>query len=131
MAMTFGMHLGHVGGPIADMRKLWRFADANGLREGSEVRLAGVRIGYMIGRKALIAEVNKLRPPFNVSVLNCEAALFALADTPQLSKKKEKLICRTEEITGSRISHGRSANITMWAPSLAAESTESSLEATA
>ena len=30
MAMTFGMHLGHVGGPIAEMRKLWRFADANG-----------------------------------------------------------------------------------------------------
>ena len=30
MAMTFGMHLGHVGGPMADMRKLWRFADANG-----------------------------------------------------------------------------------------------------
>src|SRR6266436_2247120 len=30
MAMTFGMHLGHVGGPMAEMRKLWRFADANG-----------------------------------------------------------------------------------------------------
>ena len=34
-------------------------------------------------------------------------------------------------ICGTRISHGRSVNITMWAPSLAAESTESSLEATA
>jgi histidinol-phosphate aminotransferase len=32
----------------------------------------------MMGRKALIAEIDKLRPPFNVSVLNCEAALFAL-----------------------------------------------------
>src|SRR6266545_2391113 len=30
MTMTFGMHLGHVGGPMADMRKLWRFADASG-----------------------------------------------------------------------------------------------------
>src|SRR6266403_2076079 len=30
MAMTFGMHLGHVGGPMVEMRKLWRFADANG-----------------------------------------------------------------------------------------------------
>jgi alkanesulfonate monooxygenase SsuD/methylene tetrahydromethanopterin reductase-like flavin-dependent oxidoreductase (luciferase family) len=30
MAMAFGMHLGHVGGPIAEMRRLWRFADANG-----------------------------------------------------------------------------------------------------
>ena len=31
---------------------------------------------------------------------------------------------RPRSITGSRISHGRSANITMWAPSLAAESIE-------
>jgi F420-dependent oxidoreductase-like protein len=30
MAMTFGMHLGHVGGPMSEMRRLWRFADANG-----------------------------------------------------------------------------------------------------
>src|SRR5213083_1241171 len=30
MPMTFGMHLGHVGGPMAEMRKLWRYADANG-----------------------------------------------------------------------------------------------------
>jgi len=30
MTMTFGMHLGHVGGPMSEMRKLWRFADAEG-----------------------------------------------------------------------------------------------------
>src|SRR5204863_1854691 len=48
------------------------------MRTMSKFGLAGVRIGYMIGRQALIAEVNKLRPPFNVSVLNCETALFAL-----------------------------------------------------
>jgi alkanesulfonate monooxygenase SsuD/methylene tetrahydromethanopterin reductase-like flavin-dependent oxidoreductase (luciferase family) len=30
MTMTFGMHLGHVGGPMNEMRKLWRFADAQG-----------------------------------------------------------------------------------------------------
>lgn len=30
MTMTFGMHLGHVGGPLNEMRKLWRFADASG-----------------------------------------------------------------------------------------------------
>ena len=31
-----------------------------------------------MGRRELIAEIDKLRPPFNVSVLNAEAALFAL-----------------------------------------------------
>jgi histidinol-phosphate aminotransferase len=33
----------------------------------------------MMGPKALIAEVDKVRPPYNISVLNYECALFALA----------------------------------------------------
>ncbi len=49
------------------------------MRTMSKAGLAGVRIGYMLGRQPLIAEIDKLRPPFNVSVLNCECALFALA----------------------------------------------------
>ena len=48
------------------------------MRTMSKFGLAGVRIGYMMGHKALIAEVDKLRPPYNISVLNCECALFAL-----------------------------------------------------
>jgi histidinol-phosphate aminotransferase len=48
------------------------------MRTLSKFGLAGVRLGYMAGPQALIAEVDKLRPPYNVSVLNCEAALFAL-----------------------------------------------------
>ncbi len=48
------------------------------MRTMSKFGLAGVRIGYLIGPKALVAEVDKVRPPYNVSVLNCEAALFAL-----------------------------------------------------
>jgi len=30
MAMTFGIHIGHMGGPLAEMRKLWKFADEQG-----------------------------------------------------------------------------------------------------
>lgn len=30
MAMTFGIHLGHMGGPLDEMRRLWRFADEQG-----------------------------------------------------------------------------------------------------
>jgi histidinol-phosphate aminotransferase len=48
------------------------------MRTLSKFGLAGVRIGYMMGPAALIAQVDKVRPPYNVSVLNCEAALFAL-----------------------------------------------------
>ena len=48
------------------------------MRTLSKFGLAGVRIGYMIGPNALIAEIDKVRPPYNISVLNCECALFAL-----------------------------------------------------
>ncbi|MBC5764811.1 histidinol-phosphate transaminase [Ramlibacter sp. GTP1] len=48
------------------------------MRTMSKFGLAGVRIGYMMGPAALVAEIDKVRPPYNISVLNCEAALFAL-----------------------------------------------------
>ena len=55
-------------------------ANANVLlmRTLSKFGLAGVRLGYMVGPQALVHEVDKLRPPYNVSVLNAECALFAL-----------------------------------------------------
>ena len=28
--MKFGIHIGHMGGPLGEMRKLWKFADAKG-----------------------------------------------------------------------------------------------------
>jgi histidinol-phosphate aminotransferase len=57
------------------------------MRTMSKFGLAGVRIGYLIGRRPLIAEIDKLRPPFNVSVLNCEAALFALEHADEYARQ--------------------------------------------
>ncbi len=48
------------------------------MRTLSKFGLAGVRIGYMMGPKVVIEQVDKLRPPYNISVLNAECALFAL-----------------------------------------------------
>jgi histidinol-phosphate aminotransferase len=48
------------------------------MRTLSKFGLAGVRLGYMVGPTALIAEIDKVRPPYNISVLNAECALFAL-----------------------------------------------------
>jgi histidinol-phosphate aminotransferase len=58
-------------------------ANANVLlmRTLSKFGLAGVRLGYMSGPRALIAEIDKLRPPYNISVLNAECALFALENS--------------------------------------------------
>ena len=48
------------------------------MRTLSKFGLAGVRLGYMVGAAALIDEVDKVRPPYNISALNAEATLFAL-----------------------------------------------------
>ncbi len=48
------------------------------MRTLSKFGLAGARLGFMLGPQALIAEVDKLRPPYNISQLNTECALFAL-----------------------------------------------------
>ena len=51
------------------------------MRTLSKFGLAGVRLGYMTGPLALINEIDKLRPPYNISVLNAECALFALENS--------------------------------------------------
>jgi histidinol-phosphate aminotransferase len=37
-----------------------------------------VRLGYLAGASALIDQIDKVSPPYNVSALNAETALFAL-----------------------------------------------------
>lgn len=59
------------------------------MRTMSKFGLAGVRIGYLMGRKPIIEEVNKLRPPFNISVLNAEAALFALEHADEFARQAQ------------------------------------------
>ena len=69
------------------LARLERHAHVLLMRTMSKFGLAGVRIGYLMGRHALIAELDKLRPPFNVSVLNCEAALFALEHVEEYARQ--------------------------------------------
>jgi histidinol-phosphate aminotransferase len=59
--------------------RLTRHSNVLLMRTLSKFGLAGVRIGYMMGAKALIEQIDKLRPPYNISLLNCECALFCLA----------------------------------------------------
>ena len=66
------------------------------MRTLSKFGLAGVRIGYMIGPKALIAEIDKVRPPYNISVLNCECALFALEHREVFEVQAQELIAQRE-----------------------------------
>jgi histidinol-phosphate aminotransferase len=57
------------------------------MRTLSKFGLAGVRLGYLCGRAALIDEVEKVRPPYNISVLNAEATLFALDHADEYARQ--------------------------------------------
>jgi histidinol-phosphate aminotransferase len=79
------------------------------MRTLSKFGLAGVRLGYMIGPMALIAEIDKVRPPYNISVLNAECALFALehtevfaAQAQDLREQRERLLKALAAVPGVR-----------------------------
>ncbi|HWP19570.1 MAG TPA: histidinol-phosphate transaminase [Burkholderiaceae bacterium] len=61
------------------------------MRTMSKFGLAGIRLGYLIGRPEIVGHVDKVRPPYNVSVLNCEAALFALEHEDEFRRQAEVL----------------------------------------
>jgi len=68
------------------------------MRTLSKFGLAGVRLGYMIGPKALIAEIDKVRPPYNISVLNCECGLFALSHADVFADQAKALCSQREAL---------------------------------
>jgi histidinol-phosphate aminotransferase len=57
------------------------------MRTLSKFGLAGVRLGYVMGPKAWVDEIEKVRPPYNISVLNAEAALFALEHADEFARQ--------------------------------------------
>ncbi|MGD1075165.1 MAG: histidinol-phosphate transaminase [Thermodesulfovibrionales bacterium] len=51
--------------------------------------LAGLRIGYGIATSGIIAEMNKLRPPFNTNTLSQVAALHGLRDVDHVARSQK------------------------------------------
>jgi histidinol-phosphate aminotransferase len=68
------------------------------MRTLSKFGLAGVRLGYMMGRADLIEQVEKVRPPYNISVLNTEAALFALEHADEFARQAERIKSERERL---------------------------------
>jgi histidinol-phosphate aminotransferase len=69
------------------MQRMAAFPHVLVMRTMSKFGLAGVRLGYLCGAAALLDEVEKVRPPYNVSVLNAEAALFALQHADEYARQ--------------------------------------------
>lgn len=68
------------------------------MRTLSKFGLAGVRLGYMIGAQALVNEIDKVRPPYNVSVLNAECALFALEHADVFARQAQDIRAEREKL---------------------------------
>ena len=61
------------------------------MRTLSKFGLAGVRLGYLIGDAAVVREIDKVRPPYNVGALNAEATLFALEHADEFERQARVL----------------------------------------
>jgi len=68
------------------------------LRTLSKFGLAGVRLGYLCGAAELVREIDKVRPPYNVSALNAEAALFALEHAGEYARQAAVLRAERETL---------------------------------
>jgi len=60
------------------MPRLPEFSNLIIIRTVSKLGLAGIRLGYMVGRPEWVEQFDKVRPPYNVSGLTQAAALFML-----------------------------------------------------
>jgi len=68
------------------------------LRTLSKFGLAGVRLGYLCGRTELIDQIDKVRPPYNVSVLNAECARFALEHAAEYARQAALIKAERERL---------------------------------
>lgn len=71
------------------------------MRTLSKFGLAGVRVGYLMGPTALVAELDKVRPPYNISVLNAEAALFALEHADVFAQQAAEICTQRQQLVAT------------------------------
>lgn len=79
------------------------------MRTLSKFGLAGVRLGYLAGAAALVEQIDKVRPPYNVGALNAEATLFALDHADEYARQaavlraeRDRLQRALRELPGAR-----------------------------
>jgi len=71
------------------------------MRTLSKIGLAGVRLGYLVGRPEWIGELNKLRGPFNVGVLGQVAGEVLLEHYDLLAGHAAQMIADRERLSAA------------------------------
>jgi len=73
------------------MSRLPEFPNLIVMRTVSKLGLAGIRLGYMSAAPELLAQFDKVRPPYNINVLTQAAAEFALDHIEVLNEQAAAL----------------------------------------
>jgi histidinol-phosphate aminotransferase len=73
------------------MHRLPEFDNLVVMRTVSKLGLAGIRLGYLSAAPRLLAELDKVRPPYNINVLTQVAAEFALDHLEVLNQQAADL----------------------------------------
>lgn len=81
------------------MPRLPEFANLIVMRTVSKLGLAGIRLGYMAASQALLAEFDKVRPPYNVNVLTQTTAEFLLEHVDVLDQQAVKIRQERERLS--------------------------------
>lgn len=77
---------------LSFLEDLARFDNLLLMRTVSKLGLAGLRLGYMVGKPAWISQFDKVRLPYNVNVLTQVAARFALEHVEVLERQAALLV---------------------------------------
>jgi len=70
------------------------------LRTLSKIGLAGIRLGYLIGKDSIIKEINKVRLPFNINSYSQAIAISALKDKTSMRRAISEIVSERERLMG-------------------------------
>src|SRR5207253_2193086 len=83
------------------MSRLPEFPNLVVMRTVSKLGLAGIRLGYMSAAPQLLAQFDKVRPPYNINVLTQAAAEFALDHIEVLNQQATALRAARSELAAA------------------------------
>jgi histidinol-phosphate aminotransferase len=86
----------HVFAQKSFLPRLAEFPNLVVMRTVSKLGLAGIRLGYLVGRPEWIAEFNKVRQAYNVNVLTQAAASFVLERLEVLEEQAKRILAERE-----------------------------------
>jgi histidinol-phosphate aminotransferase len=88
----------HVFAGKTFVQKVNEFPNLVVVRTVSKLGLAGIRLGYLIGRPEWVEQLDKVRPPYNVSVLTQAAALFLLERLDVLEAQAARILAERSNL---------------------------------